>query len=158
RAQGASVASASGSRRPPPPTGPRVHGSSGAAGGAEIAWILPALRETNMSKAEDILSRLRRKASAFSLASDLLADGAPPAHVECRLVNEGLSTQEAHEIVSTLQAGPQRLENALRGRQDLRSLAAVFLMGPCIISEPGASLLRLIARYADGQPWDDPEL
>jgi hypothetical protein len=41
---------------------------------------------------------------------------------------------------------------------DLYSRAAAFLRGPCILSEPGASLTRLIARYAAGEPWDDPEL
>ena len=41
---------------------------------------------------------------------------------------------------------------------DLRSRAEAFLLGPCIISEPGASLQRLIARYANGKLWDDPEL
>jgi hypothetical protein len=41
---------------------------------------------------------------------------------------------------------------------DLRSRAEAFLRSPCIISEPGASLLGLIARYAEGKPWDDPEL
>ena len=111
-----------------------------------------------MSKDEDILSRQRRKASAYSLASDLLADGDPPVHVQGRLVNEGLSTQEAHEIVSALQVASQRAENALGGRDDLRSRAAAFLMGPCIISEPGASLLRLIDRYVAGKPWDDLDL
>ena len=111
-----------------------------------------------MSKAEDILSRQRRKASAFSLASDLLADGDPPAQVEGRLVNAGLSTKEAHEIVSALQGASQRVENALRGRDDLRSRAEDYLNGPRIISEPAASLTRLIARYVAGKPWDDPGL
>ena len=41
---------------------------------------------------------------------------------------------------------------------DLHSRAAAFLRGPCIISEPGAGLIRLISRYADGELEDDPEL
>lgn len=41
---------------------------------------------------------------------------------------------------------------------DLRSRAEAYLNGPRIISEPGASLTRLIARYVAGEPWDDPEL
>jgi hypothetical protein len=110
-----------------------------------------------MSKAEDILSRQRRKASAFALASDLLADGDPPAHVEGRLVNEGLSTREAHGIVSALQAASRRAENALRGRNDLCSRADAFLRGPCIIgSGISGEPWRLISRYVDGELWDDP--
>jgi len=41
---------------------------------------------------------------------------------------------------------------------DLRSRARAYLSGPCIISEPGASLTRLIKRYAASEPWNDPEL
>ena len=41
---------------------------------------------------------------------------------------------------------------------DLRSRAEAYLDGPRIISEPGASLTRLIARYVAGKPWDDPEV
>jgi hypothetical protein len=41
---------------------------------------------------------------------------------------------------------------------DLRSRTGAYLRGPCIISEPGASLTRLIARYVASEPWDDPEL
>jgi hypothetical protein len=111
-----------------------------------------------MSKAEDIVSRQRRTASAFALASDLLAEGDAPAQVKGRLVNAGLSNKEAHEIVSALQVASQRVEKALRGRDDLRSRAENYLNGPRIISEPGASLTRLIARYVAGKPWDDPEL
>jgi len=69
-----------------------------------------------MSKAEDILSRQRRKAAAYSLASDLLSNGDPPVHIEGRLVNEGCSTEEAHEIVAALQTASQHAENTLRGR------------------------------------------
>src|SRR5271166_353205 len=68
-----------------------------------------------MSKAEDILSRQRRKAAAYSLASDLLSDGDSPVHIEGRLVNDGWSTEEAHEIVSALQAASHHAENALQG-------------------------------------------
>jgi hypothetical protein len=71
-----------------------------------------------MSEAEDILSRQRNKAAAYSLASDLLAEGDPPAHVEGRLANEGWSTEQAHEIVSALQAASQRAENGFQGRDD----------------------------------------
>lgn len=41
---------------------------------------------------------------------------------------------------------------------DLRSEAKAHLEGPRVISEPGAGLTRLIARYVAGEPWDDPEL
>jgi hypothetical protein len=41
---------------------------------------------------------------------------------------------------------------------DLRSRAEAYLDGPRIISEPGASLTRLIERYVAGEPRDDPEL
>jgi hypothetical protein len=68
-----------------------------------------------MSEAEDSLSRQGKKAAPFSLASDLLADGYPTAHVESRLVNEGWSTEEAHEIVSALQAASQRADIMNRG-------------------------------------------
>jgi hypothetical protein len=71
-----------------------------------------------MSESEDIGSRQRKKAGAWSLASDLLADGNPPTHVEGRLIEEGLSTEEAQKIVSALQAASQRTENTLRGRDD----------------------------------------
>lgn len=74
--------------------------------------------ETIMSEGEDILSRQRRKAAAYSLASELLSEGNAPAHIECRLVNEGWSTKEAHDIVSALQAASQRAENVLRGRDE----------------------------------------
>jgi len=41
---------------------------------------------------------------------------------------------------------------------DLHSQAEKFLLGPRIISEPGATLAKLIARYVAGESWDDPEL
>jgi hypothetical protein len=41
---------------------------------------------------------------------------------------------------------------------DLRSRAQAYLSGPCIISEPEASMTRLIERYAASEPWNDPEL
>ena len=68
-----------------------------------------------MSNAEDRLARQRRRAAAYSLASDLLANGDPPPLVEGRLVSEGLSTEEAHEIVGALQVASQRAENVMRG-------------------------------------------
>jgi len=34
--------------------------------------------------------------------------------------------------------------------------AEKFLRGPRIISEPGATLAKLIARYVAGESWDDP--
>jgi hypothetical protein len=71
-----------------------------------------------MSNAEDRLARQRRRAAAYSLASDLLANGDPPPLVEGRLVSEGLSTEEAHEIVGALQVASQRAENVLRGRDE----------------------------------------
>jgi len=40
----------------------------------------------------------------------------------------------------------------------LRARAKEYMHSARIISEPGASLTRLIARYAAGQSWDDPEL
>jgi hypothetical protein len=85
-----------------------------------------------MSKAEDILAWQRKKAADYSLASDLLADGEPPSHVEGRLVNEGWSTEEAHEIVSALQAAAQRAENAIRGRDnDGRPSKYLNNLDPC---------------------------
>jgi hypothetical protein len=71
-----------------------------------------------MSNAEDRLARQRRRAAAYSLASDLLANGDPPTLVEGRLVSEGLSNEEAHEIVGALQVATQRAENAFQGRDD----------------------------------------
>jgi hypothetical protein len=71
-----------------------------------------------MSKAEDILARQRKKAAAYSLVSDLLADGDTPSHVEGRLVNEGWSAEEAREIVSALQAAAQSAENIVQGRDN----------------------------------------
>jgi hypothetical protein len=68
-----------------------------------------------MSKAEDTS---RKKAAAYSLASDLLANGDAPAHVVGRLVSEGWSAKEAHEIVSAMQAASQCAENTIRGRDE----------------------------------------
>lgn len=41
--------------------------------------------------------------------------------------------------------------------RSLRSRAEAYLHGPRIISEPGASLARLIARYVAGESFNDPE-
>lgn len=41
---------------------------------------------------------------------------------------------------------------------NLKSRAEAYLSGPRIISEPGASLTRLIDRYVAGEPWDTSEL
>jgi hypothetical protein len=71
-----------------------------------------------MSEAEDNLARQRKKATAYSLASDLLSNGDSPAHVEGRLVHEGWPTEAAHEIVSALQAASQRAESAFWGKDD----------------------------------------
>jgi len=40
---------------------------------------------------------------------------------------------------------------------ELRSKASAFLTRPCIISEPGRSLVELIRRYAAGERLDDLE-
>jgi hypothetical protein len=77
-----------------------------------------AVEEISMSNAEDVLARQRKKAAAYSLASDLLANGDSPAHVEDRLVKEGLLTEESHEIVSALHMASQRAENVMRGRDE----------------------------------------
>jgi hypothetical protein len=37
---------------------------------------------------------------------------------------------------------------------DLQSRAEAFLSGPCILGEQW----RLILRYVNGEPWDDPEM
>src|SRR5215469_10943375 len=71
-----------------------------------------------MSEGEDNLARQRKKATAYSVASDLLSNGDSPTHVEGRLVHEGWSTEAAHEIVSALQAASQRTENVLRGKDE----------------------------------------
>jgi hypothetical protein len=85
-----------------------------------------------MSNPDDILSRQRKKASAYSFASDLLAEGDPPDHVEGRLVNEGLSTVEAREIVSALRAASQSAEDVLQGLDgDGRSIKSSESLDPC---------------------------
>jgi hypothetical protein len=71
-----------------------------------------------MAEADHNVSRQRKKAAVYSLASDLLADGDPPTHVESRLVDEGISIEEARMIVSALQLASQRVENTLLGRDD----------------------------------------
>ena len=41
---------------------------------------------------------------------------------------------------------------------DLHGRAERFLCGPSPLSEPAATLTRLIARYVAGETWEDPEL
>ena len=53
---------------------------------------------------------------------------------------------------------PKLTEPEIAQMSDLRSRAKAYLRGPGIISEPGASLARLIARCVAGEPWDDPEV
>jgi tetratricopeptide (TPR) repeat protein len=54
--------------------------------------------------------------------------------------------------------GALKLRDTDERVSDLQSRAAAFLMGPRIISEPGATFADLIARYLAGAAWDDAEL
>jgi tetratricopeptide (TPR) repeat protein len=53
--------------------------------------------------------------------------------------------------------GVLKLRDATEAVSDLHARAVRFLSGPRIISEPGATIANLIARYLAGAAWDDPE-
>jgi hypothetical protein len=52
----------------------------------------------------------------------------------------------------------EKSEAQVTRRSELRARAKVYLGPPRIVSEPGASLTRIVLRYLAGEPWDNPEL
>src|SRR5205807_10346029 len=91
-------------------------------------------------------------------------------HLQSHGVTKGEADRIGDQVRQRLPAAPrdqQQMVDLIRALKlrdtdervsDLHSRAAAFLQAPCIISEPGATVMTLVGRYLAGAAWDDPEL